>query len=61
VNILFVQTTTNDDRTVDLYVTIEVENVGQLSRILNKIESVPAVDEVRRDTSGPAPQRAVGD
>lgn len=38
VNILYVQTTTNDDRTVNLYVTIEVENVGQLSRILNKIE-----------------------
>ena len=61
VNILFVQTTTNDDRTVDLSVTIEVENVGQLSRILNKIESVPAVDEVRRDTSGSAARLAAGD
>jgi GTP pyrophosphokinase len=61
VNILYVQTTTNDDRTVNLYVTIEVENVGQLSRILNKIESVPAVDEVRRDTSGTAARLAAGD
>jgi GTP diphosphokinase / guanosine-3',5'-bis(diphosphate) 3'-diphosphatase len=60
VNILYVQTVTGDDRTVNLYVTIEVSNVGQLSKILNKIESVPAVDEVRRDSSGPARQRAVG-
>ena len=61
VNILYVQTTTNDDRTVHLYVTIEVEDVGQLSRILNKIESVPAVDEVRRDTTSGTPARLVGD
>jgi guanosine-3',5'-bis(diphosphate) 3'-pyrophosphohydrolase len=61
VNILYVQTTTNDDRTVNLFVTIEVENVGQLSRILNKIESIPAVDEVRRDTSGTAARLAAGD
>jgi guanosine-3',5'-bis(diphosphate) 3'-pyrophosphohydrolase len=51
VNIIFVQTVTNDDRTVSLNVTIEVENVSQLSKVLHKIESVPAVDEVRRDTS----------
>jgi hypothetical protein len=38
-----------------------VENVGQLSRILHKIESVPAVDEVRRDTSGSAARVAAGD
>ncbi len=61
VNILYVQTTTNDDRTVNLFVTIEVTDVGQLSRILNKIESVPAVDEVRRDTSGSATRLAAGD
>jgi GTP pyrophosphokinase len=60
VNILYMQTVTDDDRTVNLYVTIEVSNVGQLSKILNKIESVPAVDEVRRDSSGPAYQRAAG-
>ncbi|MGI8475581.1 MAG: RelA/SpoT family protein, partial [Thermomicrobiales bacterium] len=61
VNILFVQTTTNDDRTVNLYVTIEVGDIGQLSKILNKIESVPAVDEVRRDTSGSVQRLAAGD
>ena len=60
VNILYMQTVTDDDRTVNLYVTIEVSNVGQLSKILNKIESVPAVDEVRRDSSGPTYQRAAG-
>jgi GTP pyrophosphokinase len=62
VNIIFVQTVTNDDRTVSLRITIEVENVGQLSRVLHKIESVPAVDEVRRDTSsGASSTRLAGD
>jgi GTP diphosphokinase / guanosine-3',5'-bis(diphosphate) 3'-diphosphatase len=62
VNIIYVQTVTNDDRTVSLRITIEVENVSQLSRVLHKIESVPAVDEVRRDTtSGVTPARLAGD
>ncbi|HEX3301939.1 MAG TPA: bifunctional (p)ppGpp synthetase/guanosine-3',5'-bis(diphosphate) 3'-pyrophosphohydrolase [Thermomicrobiales bacterium] len=62
VNILYVQTVTNDDRTVSLRITIEVENVSQLSRVLHKIESVPAVDEVRRDTSnGSSATRLAGD
>jgi GTP pyrophosphokinase len=61
VNILYVQTTTNDDRTVSLFVTIEVTDVGQLSRILEKIERVPAVDEVTRDTSGSSARLAAGD
>ena len=62
VNILYVQTVTNDDRTVSLRITIEVENVVQLSRVLHKIESVPAVDEVRRDASnGAAATRLAGD
>ena len=63
VNIIFVNTQTNDDRTVSLKITIEVENVGQLSKVLHKIESVPAVDEVHRDTSSGAggPTRIAGD
>jgi len=62
VNILYVQTVTNDDRTVSLRITIEVENVSQLSRVLHKIESVPAVDEVRRDASnGSTVTRLAGD
>ncbi len=61
VNIIFVQTVTNDDRTVSLNITVEVENVSQLSKVLHKIESVPAVDEVRRDTSQGESARAVGD
>ncbi len=63
VNIIYVQTVTNDDRTVSLRITIEVENLGQLSKVLHKIESVPAVDEVRRDTSGTAAEaiRVAGD
>jgi guanosine-3',5'-bis(diphosphate) 3'-pyrophosphohydrolase len=58
VNILSVLTTTHDDRTVTLLATVEVEGIGQLSRILHKLESVRDVYEVRRDTAD-APVRAV--
>jgi guanosine-3',5'-bis(diphosphate) 3'-pyrophosphohydrolase len=52
VNILYVSTTTHDDRTVALDITVEVVDVGQLSRVLHKLESIQYVFEVRRDTSG---------
>jgi GTP pyrophosphokinase len=52
VNILYVLTTTHDDRTVTLDITLEVVDVGQLSRIMHKLESIQYVFEVRRDTSG---------
>jgi GTP pyrophosphokinase len=55
VNIVSVLTTTHDDRTVTLYATVEVEGIGQLSTILQKLEGVREVYEVRRETSaGPA-------
>ncbi len=57
VNIVSVLTTTHDDRTVTLLVTVEVEGIGQLSRILQKLEGVRDVYEVRRDTVN-APVRA---
>jgi len=59
VNILSVLTNTHDDRTVTLLATVEVEGIGQLSRILNKLEGVRDVYEVRRDTTD-APVRATG-
>lgn len=59
VNIISVLTTTHDDRTVTLLVTAEVEGIGQLSKILRKLEGVRDVYEVRRDT-GPAQQAAAG-
>ncbi len=49
VNIVNVTTTTHDDRTVTLYATIEVEGIGQLSTILQKLESIREVYEVRRE------------
>jgi guanosine-3',5'-bis(diphosphate) 3'-pyrophosphohydrolase len=52
VNILSVLTNTHDDRTVTLALTVEVEGVAQLSRIMQRLESVQDVYEVRRDTSG---------
>jgi GTP pyrophosphokinase len=52
VNILSVLTNTHDDRTVTLLLTLEVEDVVQLSRILHRLESIQDVYEVRRDTSG---------
>jgi GTP pyrophosphokinase len=57
VNIVSVLTTTHSDRTVTLLVTVEVEGIGQLSRILQKLEGIPDVYEVRRDASV-APVRA---
>lgn len=59
VNILSVLTTTHDDRTVTLLLTLEVESVSQLSRILHKLESIRDVYEVRRDAT--APTRASAD
>jgi GTP pyrophosphokinase len=50
VNILSVLTNTHDDRTVTLLATLEVEGIGQLSRILHKLEGIRDVYEVRRDT-----------
>jgi GTP pyrophosphokinase len=52
VNILTVLTNTHDDRTVTLLLTLEVEDVSQLSRVLHKLEGIQDVYEVRRDTTG---------
>ncbi len=52
VNILYVHTTTHDDRTVTLDLTLEVVDVAQLSRVLHKLENIQYVFEVRRNTSG---------
>jgi GTP pyrophosphokinase len=49
VNILSVLTQTHDDRSVTLLLTVEVEGVGQLSRIMHRLESVRDVLEVRRN------------
>ncbi|MGI8642568.1 MAG: ACT domain-containing protein, partial [Thermomicrobiales bacterium] len=54
VNILGVLTTTHDDRTVTLLLTLEVENIRQLSIILNRLENVRDVSDVRRDVTGAA-------
>jgi len=49
VNILSVLTQTHDDRTVTLLLTVEVESVNQLSRVMHRLESLRDVVEVRRD------------
>ena len=59
VNIISVLTTTHDDRTVTLYATVEVEGIGQLSTILQKLEGVREVYEVRRETSSSTMRSAV--
>ena len=58
VNIVSVLTTTHDDRTVTLYATVEVEGIGQLSKILQKLEGVREVYEVRRQTTAAPAQPA---
>jgi GTP pyrophosphokinase len=52
VNILYTHTRTHDDREVTIDITVEVSDVGQLSRVLHKLDGVQGVYEVRRDTSG---------
>jgi len=51
VNILSVLTQTHDDRTVTLLLTVEVEGVGHLSRVMHRLESVRDVLDVQRDNS----------
>ena len=50
VNILSMLTQTHDDRSVTLLLTVEVESVEQLSRIMHRLENLRDVVEVRRDT-----------
>jgi GTP pyrophosphokinase len=52
VNILYTHTRTHDDREVTIDITVEVVDVGQLSKVLHKLDGVQGVYEVRRDTSG---------
>jgi GTP pyrophosphokinase len=58
VNIVNVLTTTHDDRTVSLFATVEVEGIGQLSKILQKLEGVREVYEVHRETGVTAARAA---
>jgi GTP pyrophosphokinase len=46
-----VLTQTHDDRTVTLLLTVEVEGVGHLSRVMHRLESVRDVLDVQRDNS----------
>lgn len=52
VNILFTHTRTHEDREVSIDITVEVGDVGQLSRVLHKLDGIQGVFEVRRDTTG---------
>ncbi|HVA27764.1 MAG TPA: bifunctional (p)ppGpp synthetase/guanosine-3',5'-bis(diphosphate) 3'-pyrophosphohydrolase [Candidatus Baltobacteraceae bacterium] len=51
ISMLTVLTSVNDDRTVDVLMTVEVEGVKQLSRLLQKLESIRDVYDVRRETT----------
>jgi GTP pyrophosphokinase len=51
INILSMQTLTHDDRSVNLLITMEVKDVGQLSHILRRLEGLSEVYSARRDTS----------
>jgi len=59
-NALSVLTNVHDDRTVTILMTLEVASVQQLSRVLQKLESIKDVYDVRRVTGGettaPAPR-----
>ncbi len=59
VNIIGVNTTTHDDRGVTMMLTLEVEDINQLSRILRKLEDVRDVISARREAAPGAHLRAV--
>ncbi len=49
VNMLSVLTSVHDDRTVTVLMTVEVDSVKQLSRVLQKLEAIRDVFDVRRE------------
>lgn len=51
VNILYTHTRTHEDREVTIDITVEVADVGQLSRVLHKLDGIQGVFEVHRDTT----------
>lgn len=51
VNMLSVLTNVHDDRTVTVLMTLEVEGIKQLSRILQKLEGIRDVYDVRREAT----------
>ncbi len=50
VNMLSVLTNVHDDRTVTVLMTVEVDSVKQLSRVLQKLEAIRDVFDVRRES-----------
>jgi GTP pyrophosphokinase len=60
ISMLTVLTSVNDDRTVNVLMTVEVEGVKQLSRLLQKLESVRDVYDVRRETTQNLPNPTTG-
>jgi guanosine-3',5'-bis(diphosphate) 3'-pyrophosphohydrolase len=61
ISLITVLTSVNDDRTVDVLMTVEVEGVKQLSRLLQKLESIRDVYDVRRETTQNVPPRGADD
>jgi GTP pyrophosphokinase len=59
VNILGVYTTTHDVRTVTMMLTVEVENIQQLSQVLRKLEDIRDVSSARRETPATHQLKAV--
>jgi GTP pyrophosphokinase len=61
VNILSVLTNTFDDRTVTLLLTLEVDGVPQLLKMITKLEGIKDVVEVRRDATPIVPRGERGE
>ena len=55
VNIISSQTDVLDDASVTVYVTVQVDNLEQLSRLFSRIEGVRGVHSVSRTIHSPAP------
>ena len=50
VNIAAVNTTDHDDQTTSIFLTLETKGIGQLSRLLSKLEGIRGVISVARHT-----------
>ena len=48
VNIAAVNTTNHDDQTTSIFLTLETKGIGQLSRLLSKLDGVRGVISVSR-------------
>jgi GTP pyrophosphokinase len=48
INILSMNTLSQQDGTADLLITVEIDSLNHLGKILNKLQQLPTIMDVRR-------------